>query len=67
MKNFKEKEVKDLSSILGGQNDPKVSTINIRINFTIYWDGVFDGSLRQGIINEFDKQSNKPVVTLQNS
>ena len=62
MKNFQEKEVKNLSLISGGE-DPKVTNVRFKINFTIHTDGFFDGSIKNGIINELDKQADKPVVT----
>ncbi len=63
MKNFKEKEIKDLTIIAGGL-DPKVTNIRFKINFTLHLDGFFDGSLVNKNVNEFDKQENKPIITL---
>jgi hypothetical protein len=53
MKNFQEKEIKDLATVNGGR-DGEVS-----VKTTIAWGGWFDGSLFNGRkgqrINEFDE------------
>lgn len=49
MKQFEEKNVKDLSTIKGGtEQGPGIS-------FSLNWGGWFDGSLFHGNINEFDR------------
>jgi hypothetical protein len=49
MKNFKEQEVKDLSTINGG-----ITTVEVKT--TVNWKGWCDGSLFRGEgINEFDE------------
>jgi hypothetical protein len=63
MKNFKEKEVKDLASINGGID----GTLNVK--FTVKYGGFFDGSLFTGAegqkVNEtikFDKLDVVPAA-----
>ena len=48
MKNFKEKEIKDLSVVNGG-------LLKLSISFSVNWDGWLDGSLFKGKgVNELD-------------
>ncbi len=64
MKNFKEKEIKDLRIVMGGLKGPDIK-VSLEINFTVAWGNFFDKSIltKGSRVNEFDKNGDKPVVS----
>jgi hypothetical protein len=56
MKNFEEKEIKDLATVAGGARDPKM-TISFTIDFGNFFNGSnnwFDGIPGNSNVDEFD-------------